>query len=83
MEMFRALVARAIVRRAPFRVRRRLARLLYDYTSPRVKGVDLVLPYLDGDLRFLVNSKELIGWNIFFHCAYEADTNTVLRRFVR
>lgn len=83
MEMFRALVARAIVRRAPFRVRRRLARLLYDYTSPRVKGVDLVLPYLDGDLRFLVNSKELIGWNIFFHGAYEADTNTVLRRFVR
>lgn len=83
MELVHALLARAVVRRAPRRVRRRLARLLYDYMSPRVKGVDLVLPYLDENLRFLANSKELIGWNIFFHGAYEADTNDVLRRFLR
>jgi FkbM family methyltransferase len=75
------MAAGTIVQAVPKLFRHRLARLLYDYDSPRVRGVDVVLPYIDGQ-KILVNTKDFIGWHIYFHGAYEIATNELLRRYV-
>ncbi len=82
-ELARLMLARAVAARTPRRLRHRVARALYDYRSDRLRGVDLVVPYLAENLSFLLNSKEFIGWNILFHGAYEHATNDLLRRLVQ
>lgn len=55
----------------------------YDYQSPRVRGVDLVVPMNEEGLVCFVNSKDLIGWKILFFGSYEQETNAILKKYVR
>ena len=62
----------------------RLIKLLYDYQSKNVRGINIVVPYLkEYNFRFLLNTKDIIGWKIFFFGEYEKSTNDLLRRFIK
>jgi FkbM family methyltransferase len=83
-ELLRASFMRTVTRCLPRRLRHRAARCLYDYESGSVRGVDVVVDYADDlGLKFLLNTKDLIGWNIFVHGAYERETNRLLREHVK
>jgi FkbM family methyltransferase len=75
-----AFLLRALLRPWPSRVQLNVARRLYGLDSVRVRGFDAVVPYL-GRSRFALNTKDLIGWRIFFTGQYERETNHVLRCF--
>lgn len=72
MELLRLAVAKGAVSltsNLPRGMRYRFAKLLYDYSSPRNDGIDMVIPYLgclDMKLRFQVNTKDYISWWVFF-----------------
>jgi FkbM family methyltransferase len=66
----------------PARVRHRLARKLYDYQSDAVQGIDLIAKTRH-EIGCLINTKDLIGWNIFFFGQYEKNTNNTLEQYVK
>jgi FkbM family methyltransferase len=83
-EFARAHLVREIVAFLPAPLKRRVARTFYNYNSSNLRGTEIVVDYIkDLNLRFAVNTKEFIGWNIFFTGAYEGSTNKVLRQFVK
>ncbi|MEY2411393.1 MAG: hypothetical protein QOF48_4063 [Verrucomicrobiota bacterium] len=83
-ELIRASLMRAVAQRLPSRLRHRAARFLYDYESGSVRGVNVVVDYAgDLNLKFLLNTKDIIGWNIFVHGSYERETNRLLREHVK
>lgn len=68
----------------PNRLKFRTARLFYDYQSTDIKGIDIVVPYLEQyNLKFFLNTKDLIGWNIFFFGEYERNTNQLLKKYIK
>lgn len=81
-ELLKIGLTKNIIKLLPNRFRYRMTRLLYDYNSTSNKGVNLVVNY-DDNLKFLLNTKEFIGWNIFFHKYYEYETNTVLKNYIK
>jgi FkbM family methyltransferase len=84
MEMLRLSFVKCLVSRLPQRLRYRVAKALYDYESDGIRGVDVSVPYFeDLGLQFFLNTKELIGWNVFFRGEYEINTNRWLRRLVK
>jgi FkbM family methyltransferase len=56
---------------------------LYNYESDDIHGIDLVAPLLGDGLVCFINTKDLIGWKIFFYGEYEAGTNRVIQKYVK
>lgn len=57
--------------------------MLYDYENASIHGIDIVVPLQDNGLVCFINTKDLIGWKIFFTGEYERDTNRVLEQYVK
>lgn len=83
-ELIRASNLRRIGKFFPSRGKYRIIKFLYNYQSSSIQGIDICVPYLpEYNFRFLVNTKDIIGWKIFFFGEYEESTNQLLRKFVR
>jgi len=82
-ELRQLVRAKKIVSVLPQRAQGRVAKMLYDYESAGINGIDLVAPLQQEGLVCFINSKDLIGWKIFFFGEYEADTNTVLAKYIK
>jgi FkbM family methyltransferase len=80
-ELYRLALGKLILPLVPARLRRRIALSIYDHTSANVKGVDIVVK--QPGYKLMVNTKDLIGWNIFFFSEYEKGTNNILSRYVK
>ncbi len=61
----------------------RTAKALYNYESVKFNGIDIVTPLQNDGLVCLVNTKDLIGWKIFFFGEYELDTNKILELYLK
>ncbi len=72
-----------IISMLPQRARLRVAKKLYDYQSAEINGIDLVAPLQDDGLVCFINTKDLIGWKIFFLGEYEAGTNRALSKYIK
>jgi FkbM family methyltransferase len=72
-----------IISLLPPRTRFRIAKALYDYESDKIHGIDLVAPLQNDGLVCFVNTKDLIGWKIFFFGEYESGTNQVLAKYIK
>ena len=72
-----------IVSLLPAAARFRVAKKMYNYESDRLNGIDIVAPLQKDGLVCLVNTKDLIGWKIFFFGEYEQDTNQVLAKYLK
>ncbi len=78
------LVVRSIGTLLPKRLRFRFYKLLYNYESPHYKGVQLIIPYFASlNLQFMVFTKYLIDWNVFFFGQYEKETNDLLFEYIK
>ncbi len=75
--------AKKIVSLLPGRMRLRAAKSLYNYESSAVHGIDIVVPLQNDGLVCFINTKDLIGWKIFFLGEYEAGTNKVLAKYIK
>ena len=74
---------KGIVSLLPARARLRIAKALYNYESPAIHGIDMVVPLQNEGLVCFINTKDLIGWKIFFLGEYEAGTNKVLAKYIK
>lgn len=77
-----AFLLRAVLQTAPPWARLRIARGLYYFDHPLVRGFEATVPYCRR-LRFKLHTKEVIGWRIFFCGEYERATNAVVRAICR
>lgn len=75
--------AKKIVALLPQRMRLRVAKMLYDYESGDINGIDLVAPLQNEGLVCFINTKDLIGWKIFFLGEYEKGTNKTLAKYIK
>lgn len=75
--------AKKIVSVLPQRLRLRIAKSLYDYESAGINGIDIVVPLGNEGLVCFINTKDLIGWKIFFLGEYESGTNRILAKYVK
>lgn len=75
--------AKWIVSLLPERVRFRIAKMLYNYESPKIHGIDLVVPLQEEGLVCFISTKDLIGWKIYFFGEYEAGTNKILAKYIK
>ena len=84
IEISKLLIARQLARIQLFRKKQRILRVFYNNLSDRIRGIRTVIPVLNKKygINMLVNTKDLIGWNLFFFGEYEKDTNRILERFV-
>lgn len=82
-ELNRLTRAKKIISLLPQRVRFRAAKALYDYESPAIHGIDLVAPMQEDGVVCFINTKDLIGWKIFFFGAYETGTNNILAKYIK
>ena len=68
----------------PKRLRFRFYKFFYNYESAKYKGVRLIIPYVETfNLQFIVFTKYLIDWNVFFFGYYEKETNDVLFEYIK
>ncbi|MBC7485284.1 MAG: FkbM family methyltransferase [Cytophagaceae bacterium] len=68
----------------PKRLRFRFYKLFYNYESARYIGVRLIIPYFESlNLQFIVFTKYLIDWNVFFFGQYEKETNDLLFEYIK
>jgi len=72
-----------IISLLPERFRFRVAKKLYDYESESVVGIDIVAPLQDDGVVCFINTKDLIGWKIFFFGEYEGETNRILAKHIK
>lgn len=82
-ELGRLSRTKRLISLLPARLRFRAAKRLYNYLSADVRGIDLVAPLGDDGLLCFVNTKDLIGWKIFFFGEYEEGTNAVIKKYVK
>ncbi len=75
--------AKRIASIVPARLKFKALRALYNYESEGVQGIDIVTPLQNDGLVCFVNTKDLIGWKIFFYGEYEASTNRILEKLVK
>ncbi|WP_276134415.1 FkbM family methyltransferase [Polluticoccus soli] len=80
-ELCRLAFGKMILPLVPSRLKRRVAMGIYNHTSPSVQGIDIVVK--QPGYKLMVNTKDLIGWNVFFFAEYEKSTNNVLGRFIK
>lgn len=82
-ELLRLSITKSLVDILPARLKYKTAKIFYDYNSPKNKGINLVINYdLIENLNMLINTKEYIGWNIFFRGYYEQDTNRIIKDYI-
>ena len=67
----------------PEQLRFRFAKARYNYESPDINGIDIVAPIQNDGLVCLVNTKDIIGWKIFFFGEYELGTNRILKKHLK
>ncbi|GAA4462513.1 hypothetical protein GCM10023093_09260 [Nemorincola caseinilytica] len=82
-ELQKLMRAKKILSLLPRRLRPRAAMLLYDYKRPDLAGIDITVPLQHMDLQCRINTKDLIGWELFFFGAYEPTTDHVLIQHVK
>lgn len=82
-ELRRLVFTKRLISLLPEKAQHRVAKKLYDYQSNNVQGIDMNVHYLHENVACLVNTKDLIGWNIFFFGAYEKNTNALLKQYVK
>jgi len=82
-ELRQLTLAKRMISTLPSRLRFRAAKMLYDYESDGINGIDLVAPLQSDGTVCFINTKDLIGWKIFFFGEYEADTNNILAKYVK
>ncbi|MCD6011920.1 MAG: FkbM family methyltransferase [Flavipsychrobacter sp.] len=82
-ELRQLTFAKKIISVLPPRARFRIAKALYNYESPGINGIDLVSPLQDDGLVCFINTKDLIGWKIFFFGEYEEGTNSILSKYIK
>ncbi|MEQ8242496.1 FkbM family methyltransferase [Fulvivirga sp.] len=80
-ELFFLWLSRMIVTIFGKKISHRFLRLFYNNLSPKVKGRLISVPYLLGT-DILVNTKDIIGWKIYFFNEYESSTNNLLRKII-
>ncbi len=73
--------ARKLISLLPEKLKFRVAKKLYNYEADSVHGIDIVAPL--HDMVCFINTKDLIGWKIFFFGEYEADTNRILSQYIK
>jgi methyltransferase, FkbM family len=81
-ELFKLVRAKKLVNLLPEKLKLRAAKYLYDYTSKEVTGIDMLAETKHG-IKCLVNTKDLIGWSVFFFGEYEKTTNAILEKYVK
>lgn len=81
-ELLKIVLVKNLIKKVPKRLRYRLNRFLYNYNSNKNIGVQLALNY-HKNLKFFLNTKEFIGWNIFFQGSYETETNKILEEYIK
>lgn len=79
-ELSRLTIGKMILPFVPARLRQRIAAAIYNHRSKAIKGIDIVVEC--PGYKLMVNTKDLIGWNMFFFSEYERSTNNVLKQFV-
>ncbi len=72
-----------VISSLPSRLRFRTAKKLYNYESDNINGIDLVAPLQNDGLVCFINTKDIIGWKIFFFGEYEAGTNKILAKHIK
>jgi len=84
-ELFRIWLIKKIEGISSFKLKNRFKKLLYNYNSKKINGIDIIdNDYLPNrNLKFLLNTKEFIGWNILFNGEYESNTNNLLLKLVK
>lgn len=86
-ELYRLSIAHFLASLLPRVLKTRISRLFYNYNSSFCKGIHLVVPYhphgSEVTQKIFINTKEFIGWNIFFLGSYERDTNIILSQTVK
>lgn len=83
-ELLKATTIKILAKALPSKGKYRILKLIYNYQSSDVKGVDICIPYFpEYKMKFLVNTKDVIGWKIFFFGYYEKSTNDLLKKFVK
>ena len=75
--------AKNIISILPQRARFRVAKKMYDYQSSKIFGIDLVVPLQQDGLVCFINTKDIIGWTIFFTGEYEKGTNKILAAHIK
>jgi FkbM family methyltransferase len=80
-ELYRLTFAKLALQLLPAKLRRRAARKLYNNLSDNIRGIDIVVN--QPGYKLLVNTKDLIGWNVFFFSGYEQNTNNILQQYIR
>jgi FkbM family methyltransferase len=84
IELYWLLCVKGIGKILPQRLRFRFYKFFYNYESSRYKGVRLMVPYFESlNLQFIVFTKYLIDWNVFFFGYYEKETNEVLLEYIK
>lgn len=72
-----------IISMLPEKLKFRIAKKLYDYESSAINGIDLVAPLQNDGAVCFINTKDLIGWKIFFFGEYETGTNEAMARYIK
>ncbi len=82
-ELSRLSNTKKIISILPKALRFRTAKARYNYESVKFSGIDIVAPLQENGLVCLINTKDLIGWKIFFFGEYEFDTNKILELYLK
>lgn len=82
-ELRKLTFTRKVISMLPERARFRIAKKLYNYEASGINGIDLVAPLQDNGLVCFINTKDLIGWKIFFFGEYEQGTNNILAKYIK
>lgn len=82
-ELFILGLTKNIISAIPLKLKSWVAKILYNYDSNKIKGVDLILNSYQGNLKIFINTKEYIGWNIYFKGNYEEFTNYFLKKYIK
>jgi len=75
--------AKSVISLLPGKAQFRVAKSLYDYESKDIHGIDLVAPLQNDGLVCFINTKDIIGWKIFFFGEYESGTNKILSKYIK
>ncbi len=84
-ELIRLILAQNLAGFNYLKKRKGVIKRIYNYLSDKIKGYTLLIPYLKSEfnLRILVNTKDIIGWNLTLFGEYEGTTNKLLRLLVK
>ncbi|MBC7554887.1 MAG: FkbM family methyltransferase [Taibaiella sp.] len=81
-ELNRLSKTKKIVSYLPERLKFRALKALYNYEADDIHGIDLVAPLQNDGLVCFINTKDIIGWKIFFYGEYESSTNKIIKKYI-